>query len=367
MSKGPSNKPLEPGAADIKAALHGAALHGRARAEDRLRESAEILRGFADAASDVLWVRNADTLQWEYLAPAFDAIYGMSRQDALAGDNYATWSDLIVAEDREHVLGQIERIRDGERATFQFRICRPADNEIRWLRDSGFPMRDEAGKVAYIGGIGQDITRQKKAEEQQQARFAGLQHHMRNTLAVIRSIVRRTMEKSEYLEEAAAHLEGRINAFARVQAAITRHPSIEINLASIVADELRAAGGREGENLAIEGPPLTLAPKAAETMGLAIHELATNALKYGALASSSRSGRIDIQWRLEEDLLRFVWAESGVDDLKQTERLGFGFEVLERTLPYELGAMVELRFAPSGLSFTAALPLRAIRATSGEV
>ncbi|RWL50256.1 MAG: PAS domain S-box protein [Mesorhizobium sp.] len=355
MSKGPPNKPLEPGPADVKAALHG-----RARAEDRRSESGEILRGFADATSDVLWVRNAHTLQWEYLAPAFDAIYGMSRQKALAGDNFATWIDLIVPEDREHVLSQIARIRDGQRAIFEYRICRPADNEIRWLRDSGFPICDEAGKLAHIGSVGQDITRHRQAEEQQQARFAGLQHHMRNTLAVIRSIVRRTMEKSESLDEAAAHLEGRINAFARVQAAITRHPSIEINLASIVADELLAAGGREGDNLTIEGPPLALAPKAAETMGLAIHELATNALKYGALASSSRSGRIDIEWRLEEDLLRFVWAESGVDDLKQTERRGFGFEVLERTLPYELGATVELRFAPSGLNFTAAIPLRAL-------
>ncbi|TGQ48827.1 PAS domain S-box protein, partial [Mesorhizobium sp. M1C.F.Ca.ET.210.01.1.1] len=108
--------------------------------------------------------------------------------------NFATWIDLIVPEDREHVLGQIECIRDGERATFEYRICRPADNEKRWLSDSGFPMRDAAGKVAHIGGVGQDITRQKQAAEQQQARFAGLQHHTRTTLAVIRSIVPRRME-----------------------------------------------------------------------------------------------------------------------------------------------------------------------------
>ena len=355
MSKGPPNKPLEPGLADVKTAIREPA-----RVEARLRESDETLRDFAEAASDVLWVRNADTLQWEYLTPAFEAIYGISREQALAGDNFATWIELVLAADREHVLAQIERIRNGERVSFEYRICRPADNTIRRLRDTDFPMRDEAGKVAHIGGIGQDITRQKECEERQQAGLAELQHHTRNTLAVIRSIVRRTMEKSESLDEASAHLEGRINAFARVQAAITRRPSIEINLASIVAEELRAAGGREGDNLTIEGPPLGLAPRAAETMGLAIHELATNALKYGALASSSRTGRIDIEWRLEKDLLRFVWAESGVDDLKQTGRRGFGFEVLERTLPYELGATVELRFAPSGLNFTAAIPLRAI-------
>ncbi|TPI45061.1 PAS domain S-box protein [Mesorhizobium sp. B2-9-1] len=353
MSKGPPKKPLERRLAEVKAALHE-----HASAEAGLRASEENLQDFGEAASDVLWIRNAETLQWEYLTPAFDAIYGMSRERALAGDNFASWIELVLPEDREHVLAQIERIRDGESVTFEYRICRPADNEIRWLRNADFPMRDEAGKVAQIGGIGQDITRQKECEEQQQARFAELQHHVRNTLAVIRSIVRRTMEKSESLDEAAAHLEGRINAFARVQAAITRRPSIGISLALIVAEELRAAGGREGENLTIEGPPLTLAPKAAETMGLAIHELATNALKYGAL--SSRAGRIDIQWQLEEDLLHFKWMESGSHDFKPVERRGFGLEVLEGTLPYELGATVDLRLAPSGLNFTAAIPLGAI-------
>ncbi|RWM15528.1 MAG: PAS domain S-box protein [Mesorhizobium sp.] len=353
MSKGPSDKPLERGLTDVKAALRD-----HARPTARLRESEENLQDFGEAASDVLWIRNAETLQWEYLTPAFDGIYGMSREQALAGDNFATWIDLVLPEDREHVLGQIERIRSGERVTFEYRICRPADSDIRWLRDADFPIRDEAGKIAHIGGVGQDITRQKELEEQLQVRFADLQHQVRNTLAVIRSIVRRTMEKSASLDEAAAHLEGRINAFARVQAAITRRPSIGINLASIIAEELRAAGGREGENLKIEGPPVTLAPNAAETMGLAIHELATNALKYGAL--SNRDGRIDIEWRLEQDLLRFDWTESSPYSFAPIERRGFGVEVLERTLPYELGATVDLWVAPSGLNLRAAIPLAAV-------
>ncbi|SFQ08030.1 PAS domain S-box-containing protein [Mesorhizobium sp. NFR06] len=353
MSKGRSDKQLERGLAEVKTAMRE-----HARAEAQLIKSQASLQEISEAASDVLWICNAETLQWEYLTPAFDAIYGISREKALASGNFASWIDLVLPEDRERVLVQIQRIRDGERVTFEYRICRPADNEIRWLRDADFPMRDEAGKVAHIGGVGQDITRQKEFEEQQQARFAELQHHVRNTLAVIRSIVRRTMEKSESLDEAAAHLEGRINAFARVQAAIARYPSIGINLALIVAEELRAAGAREGENLTIEGPPLVLTPKAAETMGLAIHELATNALKYGAL--SSRAGRIRIEWWLDEDLVHFAWIESGPHDIKPTERRGFGLEVLERTLPYKLGASVDLRIAPSGLIFTAAIPLDAI-------
>lgn len=353
MSKSSPHENLERSLSEI-----GSAVRDRASAEARLSKNEESLRDFVDAASDVLWIRNATTLQWEYLTAAFDAIYGVSRDKALAGDNFATWMDLIVPEDREHVRAQIERIGNGARATFEYRIRRPLDGEIRWLRDADFPMLDDSGKVAHIGGIGQDITLQKQTGEQQLARFAELQHHMRNTLAVIRSIVRHTMEKSDSVEDAAAHLEGRINAFARVQAAITRHPSLGINLALIVAEELRAAGGREGDNLTIDGPALPLTAKAGETFGLVIHELATNALKYGAL--SNRTGRIDIEWRVEDDTLHFLWAESGAHGLKPAERRGFGFEVLERTLPYELGAAVDLRIAPGGLTFTADIQLPAL-------
>lgn len=355
MSKSPPHESLESRLSAIEAALRD-----RTSAEARLRQDEERLGDFGNAASDVLWIRNAETLQWEYLTAAFDTIYGVRREEALAGDNFAVWMDLIVPGDREHVGAQIERIRKGERATFEYRIRRPLDGEIRWLRDADFPMLDGAGNVVRIGGIGQDITLQKQAEEQQLARFAELQHHMRNTLAVIRSIVRHTMEKSGSVEEAAAHLEGRINAFARVQGAVIRYPSVGINLASIVAEELRTAGGREGNNLTINGPPLALTAKVAETFGLVVHELATNALKYGAL--SGRGGRLDIEWRVENATLHLLWSENGVQGVRPAERRGFGFEVLERTLPYEFGASVEIRTGPGGLSFTAAIPLLAIAA-----
>ncbi|RWB89778.1 MAG: PAS domain S-box protein [Mesorhizobium sp.] len=355
MSKTPADEHRERDLTEIRAALHE-----RAGAKVRLRQSEENLRQFGEAASDVLWIRNAETLQWEYLTPAFDAIYGLPREKALAGDNFARWIDLVVLQDRDHVLAHIRRVRDGERVVFEYRICRPSDNEVRWLRDTDFPIRDETGKVAHIGGIGQDITRFRQAGEQQQARFAELQHHVRNTLAVIRSIVRRTMEQSESLDEATAHLDGRINAFARVQAAVTRNRSSEVELAPIIAEELRAAGAKEGENLTINGPALALAAKAAETIGLAVHELATNAVKYGAL--SNRAGRIVIEWNVnDDDMLRLTWTENGLQDLKPASRQGFGWEVLHRTLPYELEASVDLRIEPTGLSFDAQIPLRAIR------
>ncbi|MFP4623951.1 MAG: CheR family methyltransferase, partial [Gemmatimonadota bacterium] len=133
------------------------------RWEQALRESEERFRHFGEASSDVLWIRDAETLEWEYLSPAFEAIYGRRREDALGPDDFHTWLDLIVPDDREVARAAVQRVRSGERVTFDYRIRRP-DGEVRWLRDTDFPIRDGEG-VRHIGGIGQDVTEQKETEE----------------------------------------------------------------------------------------------------------------------------------------------------------------------------------------------------------
>jgi PAS domain S-box-containing protein len=187
----------------------------RKQAEEALRASEERFRQFGEASTDVLWIRNADTLQWEYVSPAFEVVYGESRERALAGDNLRNWIERIIPEDRDHVLASINRVRAGERVTFEFRIIRP-DGQRRWMRDTDFPLLDETGRVQRIGGIGQDITEHKEAEEALQASeerakllLGELQHRVRNTLSVIRSVTRRTAETSQSVEDYAMHLDGR--------------------------------------------------------------------------------------------------------------------------------------------------------------
>ena len=135
----------------------------RRRTEEALRESEERFRQFGEASSDALWIRDAGTLQWEYLSPAFEAIYGMRLEDALAADNLRTWADLIVEEDRGRALACIARVRGGERVRFEYRVRRP-DGGVRWLRDTDFPMRGRSGAVERIGGVGQDVTELKRIE-----------------------------------------------------------------------------------------------------------------------------------------------------------------------------------------------------------
>jgi two-component system CheB/CheR fusion protein len=204
-----------------------------------------------------------------------------------------------------------------------------------------------------------DVTAMARAEERQRLLSAELQHRVRNTLGVVRSIAHRSAQTSSTVDEYAAHLDGRLNAFARTQAMVTRDPGGGVDLEYLVAEELLAYDAREGEQVRISGPSIRLQPKPAESIALAIHELATNAVKYGAL--SQPSGHIDVTWRIDSSVqpseLVFEWRERDGPPVKAPQRNGFGTEMLERSLAFEFKARTSLQFAPSGLQCTIAMPL----------
>ena len=157
----------------------GSALE-RLRVERESDDREARLYQFGEASPDVLWIRDARTLQWEHLTPAFEAIYGVAREEALRGDNMVSWVELIVPEDRAAALASIGRVARGERVSFEYRVRRPADGEIRWLCDNDFPIRDGDGRVARIGGVGRDVTALKRAEAAMAASRAQLRTLVEN-------------------------------------------------------------------------------------------------------------------------------------------------------------------------------------------
>lgn len=225
------------------------------------------------------------------------------------------------------------------------------------------PVRDEAGAVAGALLILIETTERIRAGQARNLMVAELQHRVRNILAVIRSIVSRTAETSETVEDLSAHLDGRLAALARTQVLLTRSPGAGVDLESLVRDELLAQVADE-ERIVIAGPEILLAPKAAEVMTLAVHELATNATKYGALADGH--GHIEIVWTVSArdgaDWLRFEWRESGVKVAAAApRRTGFGAVLIEQRVPYELMGAGTLAFAPGGIQCEIAFPLLPIR------
>ena len=239
---------------------------------------------------------------------------------------------------------------------------RPDGTRVPFLA-SPTPLHDASGAVIGAVNMLVDVTQRKRSEEHQKALMAELQHRVRNTLAVIRSIARQTAETSEAVEDFAMHFAGRLDAFARVQAAVTRDPTAGVDLVALVAEELLSCAAQKGEQLSLSGPAIHLQPKAAETLGLAIHELATNAVKYGAL--SSPQGHVTVAWRLEDrngdQRLRIEWTETGVPVIAPApRRSGFGTELLTQTLPYQLRGTTTLTFKPGGIQCIIEIPSKGI-------
>jgi two-component system CheB/CheR fusion protein len=182
---------------------------------------------------------------------------------------------------------------------------------------------------------------------------AEYQCHAKDLMATIRSIAIRTAETSTSLEEFSAHFDGRLAALARTQRILVRAGSFDIDLEEMVHEELLAQAVRK--DTTAQGPSIRLSLKAAEALGLALHELAINAVKYGALAGAD--GHLAVTWHTDTRGLVLEWRETGVAAVDpQPTHSGFGREWIERGLPYQLKASTALEFQPGGVVCTIVLP-----------
>jgi PAS domain S-box-containing protein len=219
-------------------------------------------------------------------------------------------------------------------------------------------LRNPDGTLRGFLKIAQNLTDRKRIEERQTVLLAELQHRVRNVLAMVAAIVHRG-NLGGTTREFRDHLSGRIAAMARTQALLTRGAGVGVDLENMVRDELMTQSADE-DRFMIAGPSITLAPKAAEVLTLAVHELATNATKYGAF--SQPNGHVGVQWGInrggEQDWLEFRWSETGVElGSEPPRRKGFGTELVTRRVPYELRGKGELKLEAGGLQCRLAFPL----------
>lgn len=456
----------------------------RVRTEAALQESQERLRQFGEASQDVLWMRDAQTLRWQYLTPAFETIYGLPRSEALEGDNFRNWIDLIVEEDRPKVLRAINRVLGGEHVTFDYRIRRPADGSFRWLRNTDFPITNADGAITLIGGVGHDLTELRETElrlqvliegipqlvwradgngawtwsspqwtdytglseadstgdgwlvafhpddreatrtawsdaplsgkfevearicnaanqeyrwfqtraapvhngsgsiiewlgtstdihelrdlqSRQQVLVAELQHRTRNLMAVVLSTSEKTIRASSTLGEFRERFGRRLEALSRVQALLSRLAEDQrVTFDALIAAELEALDGA-ADHISLMGPKgVRLRSSTVQTLAMALHELATNAVKYGALHQPT--AKLEVRWSLERigvdgsPWLHIDWRETGVTmPPMPTERKrgGHGRELIERALPYQLDAKTSFALMPDGVHCTILLPV----------
>ena len=339
---------------------------GRVLAEERLRASEELFRRFGEASSDVLWVRDADTLRFEYVSPAFEAVYGVGRGPVPGdgdgdGGDLARWASLIVPGDRGAALGNIARVRAGERVTHEFRVVRPSDGRVRWIRDTDFPLLDEAGRVRRVGGAGQDVTEEKEAAERQRRLARELDHRVKNVLAVVQALASQTLLAGGPPGELAEAFEGRLEALARAHGLLTSTGWAGADLGELVGQTL-APYLDGGAGPAADGPAVALPPRQAVALAMVLHELATNAAKYGAL--SVPGGRVGVGWEVDDGegeggvrRVRLAWREVGGPAVREPARKGFGTVLIEQSLLHDLEGTGGLRFEPDGLRCELSFPL----------
>jgi PAS domain S-box-containing protein len=222
----------------------------------------------------------------------------------------------------------------------------------QWLAYRLFPLGDG------IGVVFRDITDRRSAEAQRDLLIEELEHRIKNTLTMVQSIADQTFRNSGLDPAIQAAFSARLVSLSNVHAVLTQRSWDSADLNEVIASAVGPHRALEKERFEISGPILRLAPKAAVALSMAVHELCTNAIKYGAL--SVESGRIEIGWSIDQGQFRWSWHERGGPMVSVPTRVGFGSRMIERMLAAQLSAQVKLNYEPSGLVCTIDAPLGGI-------
>ncbi|SFK68078.1 HWE histidine kinase domain-containing protein, partial [Caulobacter sp. UNC279MFTsu5.1] len=230
----------------------------------------------------------------------------------------------------------------------EYRTLR-SDGQIAWILARGRAAFED-GRAVRLAGVSLDITARKTAEQRQQLLLDEVDHRAKNTLASVQSIALQTLRHAEHPAAFSATFIERIHALGRAHELLTEASWQGAALADVVDRTLKVyAPNERGARVALSGPAVRLGPNAAVTLNMAFHELATNAVKYGAL--STPDGRVDVDWTVDADAGTVIidWRESGGPEVAIPSRRGFGSRLIEQALAREMGGEARLSFQPEGL------------------
>jgi PAS domain S-box-containing protein len=304
-----------------------------------------------------------------------DAIIGMTLEGRITSWN--TGAESIFGYTASEMIGQpifriippelhgeeeeiLSRLRRGERIE-HYETNRVTKGGRRMdISLTVSPVLDKAGRVIGVSKVSRDITERKRAEEHVRLLMRELSHRTKNLMAVVQAISFQTMRKSDNLKDFEQRFTQRLTALARSQDLLLKRDWQGVVLDDLVRAQLEPFLDSAKQRLAAHGPPLLLMPLAAQDLGMALHELATNASKYGAL--SVPTGKIEIGWTVDGGTadgkrFRMSWRESGGPMVNPPARTGFGSTVTTRTLTGTFNGKAELEYRPEGLSWHLTAPM----------
>jgi PAS domain S-box-containing protein len=327
----------------------------RKRAEQALAERNIQLTLAAKAGLVGTYAYDADT-EIMQVSAGYAAIHGfpegtteLARSECLAG---------VHPEDIARVEQfRSEAFRECRREySVEYRIIRPG-GELRWVETRCFLSFSGGGKPHRVVGVSIDITERKRVEEQQRTLLAELDHRVKNTLSTVSAVVSHTWQGSSSVADFVASLDGRIRSMTTTHELLSSGRWEGVSLAELVRREL--APYATPNNSEIKGPGVLLKPEAAQAMAMVLHELATNAAKYGAL--STKYGRVSIRWDRHRNghprsHLVFEWQEIGGPPVVALGKSSYGTSTIRDLIPYEFGGTVDLVLAPQGVQCHLELP-----------
>ena len=349
-----SSAPVRDGEGTILAAVTVIAdVEEKIRAAEALRASEERYRRLVDLSPGIIWYADAEGRP-TYLSGRYYDVTGETRPVEGARPKVAA----IHPEDAARTAAAWHAARAaGEPFVGEARL-RDREGGYRWYAVRGEPMRDESGTVrGWLGHAG-DISERKLMEERQELLHGEMAHRMKNLLAMAQAIVTQTMRGATDVKSAGETLAARLVALGKAHDILLRGMSGSAGLETLVREGLEISRSINGQ-LALSGPPVEIGPKAGLALVLTIHELATNAIKYGAL--SVPDGRVSVAWEIlgpeGDETLRLAWTETGGPAVAPPARRGFGTRLIERGLTGHVGGTLRMAYPPEGVTCLVEAPL----------
>ena len=332
-------------------------------AEAAMRASDQRLALASAAAGLGVWDMNLHT-KVGVVNAEYRALYGLPPADGPLPNG--DWLACVHPEDRERMQAASRAAQAGQ-ASYdeEFRIIRADTGEVRWVATRGSLVEGDSSAGRMVG-VCYDVTERRQEQERQMLLAREVDHRAKNVLAVVQSIVKLTRASDP--RSFAQAVEGRVAALARAHTLLSRDRWTGASLAEVVREELLAYGG--GGRIVLDGPELWVQPDAVQSLSMVLHELATNAAKYGAL--SRTGGQVTVAWRLDPNrgggLLCLDWTERGGPAVSAPpERRGFGSTVITATVRSHLEGEAHMTWAPGGLHCAITAPAgRVLAAVAAE-
>ena len=264
---------------------------------------------------------------------------------------------LVHPDDAKRVWAALEaRLdpADSKRAATEFRVWR-GHGKVRWVETLGLAYFEGAGherRAVSVVGTVQDVTARKEREEKVLLLMREINHRAKNMLSVVDAIARQTATKNP--EDFIERFSERIQALSANQDLLVRNEWNGVEIEDLVRAQLSHFAALIGSRIAAQGPKMRLTAACAQAVGLALHELATNAGKYGAL--STDKGRVNVSWGTDGGNMTMSWTECDGPPVAAPKRRGFGTIVIEAMAGHSMDGVVDLHYAPSGVTWRLTCP-----------